>query len=242
MAPGTKILLAVLALIAVGIFAYYAAIPQGERPATPDPSTEETAAPDSSQADLPATEESQTETAPSAPPVEQPTRVNESPASGQPPLGNLPAGGSGSEGGLADSVRRALAADNAEAGDKPLSSGPIESAAEPEASPPRQPAGEGPAEEPAKPPSTPEEKPPAATEGQEQPPRPPARPPEPLYTEYQVKAGDTLSSIAGNWFGDPNKWDLIYRANPRIDPDNLDIGQKLRLPPKTATRQAIRPQ
>ena len=56
----------------------------------------------------------------------------------------------------------------------------------------------------------------------------------PPTTEYIVKSGDTMSSIASDWFGDANKWSLIARENPNIDPARLSVGQKLRLPPKDA--------
>lgn len=54
-------------------------------------------------------------------------------------------------------------------------------------------------------------------------------------TEYIVKAGDTGTSIAKAYFGDPNKWVLISKANPWADFNRLRIGQKLKLPPKDAT-------
>jgi nucleoid-associated protein YgaU len=57
----------------------------------------------------------------------------------------------------------------------------------------------------------------------------------PLYTRYVVRDGDTMSSIALDWFGDPNKWDLIAKAN-LVDPNRLRVGQVLRLPPRDATR------
>ena len=53
-----------------------------------------------------------------------------------------------------------------------------------------------------------------------------------------MRDGDTLSGIAEEWFGDANKWDLIARANPGIDPDRLRIGQTLRLPPRDAASAA----
>lgn len=67
---------------------------------------------------------------------------------------------------------------------------------------------------------------------------------------YTVKSGDTMSSIAATWFGDGNKWDLIAKANPLVDPKKLQIGQKLNLPakstqpekPKAGTREyTVRP-
>jgi LysM repeat protein len=63
----------------------------------------------------------------------------------------------------------------------------------------------------------------------------------PTYSTYTVVESDTLSSIADDWFGDANKWDLIAKANPLVDPNRLKIGQVLRLPAKDATRPAAHP-
>ncbi|MFO0875611.1 MAG: LysM peptidoglycan-binding domain-containing protein [Phycisphaerales bacterium] len=58
-------------------------------------------------------------------------------------------------------------------------------------------------------------------------------------SEYSVEEGDTFIAIAEKWFGDGTKWDLILAANPQVtDPSKLRIGQKLRLPPKDARREA----
>ena len=62
------------------------------------------------------------------------------------------------------------------------------------------------------------------------------------YIRYVVRSGDTMSSIAEIWFGDPVKWDLIARANPLATPGRLTIGQELRLPPRDAKRSEITPQ
>lgn len=48
-------------------------------------------------------------------------------------------------------------------------------------------------------------------------------------TVYVIKAGDTISRIAG---GDPQYIKLIKDANPGLDPSKLQIGQKINLPPK----------
>ncbi|MCA9289914.1 MAG: LysM peptidoglycan-binding domain-containing protein [Phycisphaerales bacterium] len=58
----------------------------------------------------------------------------------------------------------------------------------------------------------------------------------PAYTTYTVRENDTASSIAEMWFGDPNKWDLIAKANPFVDINRLKIDQELRLPPKNTDR------
>lgn len=49
---------------------------------------------------------------------------------------------------------------------------------------------------------------------------------------YQVKSGDTLSAIAGRELGDANRYMDIFNANRNIlrDPDEIDIGQTLRIP------------
>jgi nucleoid-associated protein YgaU len=49
-----------------------------------------------------------------------------------------------------------------------------------------------------------------------------------------------LSSIAHEWFGDENKWSLIARENPQVDPNRLKIGQKLRMPAKNATAPSVK--
>lgn len=54
----------------------------------------------------------------------------------------------------------------------------------------------------------------------------------PMVTEYIVQSGDTMSSIAEEWFGETAKWTLIAKANPLVDPTRMQIGQKLRLPGK----------
>lgn len=61
----------------------------------------------------------------------------------------------------------------------------------------------------------------------------------PQYTEYTVRPRDTMSSIAAEWFGEAGKWDLIAKANPFVDPNRLTVGQVLRLPPKDAEREPI---
>lgn len=51
------------------------------------------------------------------------------------------------------------------------------------------------------------------------------------YTIYIIKPSDTPSSIALEWFGDANKYSLILRANPLIDPKLMMPGDEIRLPP-----------
>jgi nucleoid-associated protein YgaU len=48
--------------------------------------------------------------------------------------------------------------------------------------------------------------------------------------QYTVQSGDTLRSIAQQFYGDSTLWTLIQAANPGIDPNNLQIGQQLQIP------------
>jgi nucleoid-associated protein YgaU len=49
---------------------------------------------------------------------------------------------------------------------------------------------------------------------------------------YQVVAGDTLSKIAKQFYGDANKYMKIFEANKDQlkDPDKINVGQKLKIP------------
>jgi nucleoid-associated protein YgaU len=78
----------------------------------------------------------------------------------------------------------------------------------------------------------------AATSSRPQPNRPVSltRSQPPVMTDYVVQEGDTLYSIAEGWFGDASRWGLITEANPDLDPRRLQIGQRLKLPPKDARR------
>jgi nucleoid-associated protein YgaU len=49
-------------------------------------------------------------------------------------------------------------------------------------------------------------------------------------TVYIVIAGDTLSSIADEYYGDVNLFRRIAKANPTIDPNNIAIGMRLVIP------------
>jgi nucleoid-associated protein YgaU len=50
--------------------------------------------------------------------------------------------------------------------------------------------------------------------------------------EYTVKAGDTLSKIAKEKYGNASEWKKIHAANADLikDPDKIQVGWKLRLP------------
>lgn len=52
---------------------------------------------------------------------------------------------------------------------------------------------------------------------------------------YEVQSGDTLLTIAEQFYGDASQWRRIYDANKDAigsDPDKLKIGMKLKIPPK----------
>jgi nucleoid-associated protein YgaU len=51
---------------------------------------------------------------------------------------------------------------------------------------------------------------------------------------YTVKAGDTLSKISKQFYGDANQYMKIFNANKNIlkDPDKIQPGQQLTIPPK----------
>jgi LysM repeat protein len=69
-----------------------------------------------------------------------------------------------------------------------------------------------------------------------QPPAPPPEPipePEPAYQTYTVKAGDTLSKIAKEFYGDATQYPVIAEFNGLEDPSRIFIGQVLRIPSLT---------
>lgn len=58
-------------------------------------------------------------------------------------------------------------------------------------------------------------------------------------TKYTIKSGDTLSTIAGEFYKDTRKWSVIAKANPGIDPSKLKVGQVINVPTDGAVaRQA----
>ena len=57
--------------------------------------------------------------------------------------------------------------------------------------------------------------------------------------EYEIKEGDTFTSIAIAKFHDHRFADKIAALNPGVDPNKLKIGQRIKLPPKPATSQAV---
>ncbi len=65
---------------------------------------------------------------------------------------------------------------------------------------------------------------------------------EPEAQFYDVKAGDSLSKIAKQFYGDANKYNQIFEANKPLlkDPDDIYPGQKLRIPAMAATTATAR--
>ena len=58
-------------------------------------------------------------------------------------------------------------------------------------------------------------------------------------TRYTIKSGDTLSTIAGEFYKDTRKWSVIAKANPGVDPSKLKVGQVITVPTDGAVaRQA----
>ncbi len=58
--------------------------------------------------------------------------------------------------------------------------------------------------------------------------------PEPESQFYTVKSGDNLSKIAKQFYGDANKYPVIFEANKPMlkSPDAIFVGQVLRIPPQ----------
>ncbi len=47
---------------------------------------------------------------------------------------------------------------------------------------------------------------------------------------YKIKSGDTLSSIAEDFYGEERKWTVIAKANPKLNPNRLRVGEEIVLP------------
>jgi hypothetical protein len=58
-------------------------------------------------------------------------------------------------------------------------------------------------------------------------------PPKPAYYYHRVKySGETLSIIAKWYTGDVENWQALKKANPKLDPDRINVGDKIRIPKK----------
>ncbi|MFW6032662.1 MAG: LysM peptidoglycan-binding domain-containing protein, partial [Phycisphaeraceae bacterium] len=57
---------------------------------------------------------------------------------------------------------------------------------------------------------------------------------------YTIESGDNLWIIARKLYDDGSRWRDIAQANPTVDPQNLKVGQKLRLPGAEPPSQADR--
>jgi len=66
-------------------------------------------------------------------------------------------------------------------------------------------------------------------------PVPAGTPRTPRTVEYVVQPDDSMWTIAQRWFGDPNRWREIAGINPDINPDRLQVGQRLQLPARDDT-------
>jgi nucleoid-associated protein YgaU len=60
----------------------------------------------------------------------------------------------------------------------------------------------------------------------------PAAPPAPADKTYTVAAGDSLSKIAKQFYGNANEYMKIFDANKDklTDPNNIKVGQQLVIP------------
>jgi nucleoid-associated protein YgaU len=85
--------------------------------------------------------------------------------------------------------------------------------------------------QPAQPVETPETRPGTRTTP------PPARQPGDVPETYTVKPGDMLVTIAERLYGTQTAWEAIAQANPSVDPTRLQVGQVLRLPPRSSVNR-----
>jgi hypothetical protein len=59
------------------------------------------------------------------------------------------------------------------------------------------------------------------------------RPPRPAYYYHRVKyPGETLSIIAKWYTGDADNWQALTKANPKLNPKRINVGDKIRIPRK----------
>lgn len=49
--------------------------------------------------------------------------------------------------------------------------------------------------------------------------------------EYHIKAGDNLSKVSKLFYGNPNKYEAIAKASGIADPNKVQVGQTITVPP-----------
>ncbi|MDZ4817131.1 MAG: LysM peptidoglycan-binding domain-containing protein [Verrucomicrobiota bacterium] len=47
---------------------------------------------------------------------------------------------------------------------------------------------------------------------------------------HTIQSGETLRNISRKYYGTPEEWEKILKANPGLDPQNLKKGQKIQIP------------
>lgn len=62
----------------------------------------------------------------------------------------------------------------------------------------------------------------------------------PQHVVHVVKRGDWLWNLAEHYLGDGSRWTEIAKANPGIDPDRIDVGQRLVIPVDRAPHKATK--
>ena len=48
---------------------------------------------------------------------------------------------------------------------------------------------------------------------------------------YEIKSGENLSKISEKFYGTPNKYEVIAKHNNISNPDHIQAGQKINVPP-----------
>jgi nucleoid-associated protein YgaU len=48
---------------------------------------------------------------------------------------------------------------------------------------------------------------------------------------YTIKAGDNLSKVSKLFYGNANKYETIAKANGISNPDHIQVGQQINVPP-----------
>jgi len=56
-----------------------------------------------------------------------------------------------------------------------------------------------------------------------------------------VESGETLADVAHWYTGNPENWEMLASANPKIDPDNLQIGAEIFIPAKLLKTREPKP-